>query len=840
MYINYPYFRFTMAENYSRAARILALAKARNNKAKTHRMKNEYVVNDNVDTKVPNEVTVNGMPERGGHDNVINSNSMPEVEFDSVLNVDGVPEFKCVNIPAVNKVEFGNVVDVNGMPGETADERYVGEQSVPNCDMNENDYDMLLEHTVIGNEVVVEYVHTDAGYQFETAADIFQNMCSGTSEMRDVPEIVVEMNEIPVGAEVICETLPHQTYVTAPVPLVTEHVLEYHELNAAVHVVPLDPSVQDRANTTPVMPVVPVIVPDHDYNPERDLGTGPQRKRKVAAELRLKGEKYVGYGKRDGKVTQDVTRDERALQPRCTHGEMGKITDRTYRCVCITEQARENLKVKFWSLPSWDAKRSYLRGLVDTLKPTTRRRGLESHKKQQSHHCYMPNPDGIKMRVCLQLFCATLCISQKTLRRWLYEPELHSNDASAEADLAVPLTHNSRHASKHRRQKIIEWLSELPKVPSHYCRASSNRVYVESTFRSVSHMHQVYHSWCSDNELEPASRQIFSDILENKKISIHQPRKDQCDICCGYKVCQIDTATYEAHQVKQAEAREAKRAAKEAANDNKLVITMDLQSTLLAPNLLASSVYYKMKLQVHNFTVYCLNDSDVHLYVWHEGNGGVSSNEFVSCIVDFINTKTAGSQFKEIVLISDGCCYQNRNKVLASALASLSEITGLTIEQLILEKGHTMMEADSVHSSLQRHFKPPIYAPSDYLAQMRLCRPHHPYKVKYVDYTFFKRYESVVNIKSIRPGIKAGDNVVTDIRGLLYKPTGEIFYKLRHTDEFTVLPERQCAKKDRKWNPDNFFRQPPKLKKDKYTHLQQMKALIPVEYHPFYDTLTHD
>ena len=43
----------------------------------------------------------------------------------------------------------------------------------------------------------------------------------------------------------------------------------------------------------------------------------------------------------------------------------------------------------------------------------------------------------------------------------------------AEADLAVPLTHNSRHASKHRRQKVIEWLRELHKVPNHYCKASS-------------------------------------------------------------------------------------------------------------------------------------------------------------------------------------------------------------------------------------------------------------------------------------------------------------------------------------------------------------------------------
>ena len=96
-------------------------------------------------------------------------------------------------------------------------------------------------------------------------------------------------------------------------------------VDAAVHVLPLDHNVQDRANTTPAMPVVPVIVPDHDYNPERDLGTDTQWKRKMAAELRPKGEKYIGYDKRDSKDTQDVTRDKRALQPRCTRGENHRV-----------------------------------------------------------------------------------------------------------------------------------------------------------------------------------------------------------------------------------------------------------------------------------------------------------------------------------------------------------------------------------------------------------------------------------------------------------------------------------------------------------------------------------
>ena len=68
------------------------------------------------------------------------------------------------------------------------------------------------------------------------------------------------------------------------------------------------------------------------------------------------------------------------------------------------------------------------------------------------------------------------------------------------------------------------------------------------------------------------------------------------------------------------------------------------------------------------------------------------------------------------MLISDGCGYQNRNKVLSSALAQLATEKKVAIEQLYLERGHTMMEADSVHATSDQLFKTTeIYTPSHYL-----------------------------------------------------------------------------------------------------------------------------
>lgn len=80
---------------------------------------------------------------------------------------------------------------------------------------------------------------------------------------------------------------------------------------------------------------------------------------------------------------------------------------------------------------------------------------------------------------------------------------------------------------------------------------------------------------------------------------------------------------------------------------------MDLQSVQLCPKLLVSCQYYKQKLQLHIFTIYINNTKDVLMFVWYEGDGGVICNEFVTCIVTFVELYDYKG-YKKISLISDG------------------------------------------------------------------------------------------------------------------------------------------------------------------------------------------
>lgn len=127
-------------------------------------------------------------------------------------------------------------------------------------------------------------------------------------------------------------------------------------------------------------------------------------------------------------------------------------------------------------------------------------------------------------------------------------------------------------------------------------------------------------------------------------------------------------------------------------------------------------MYYKTKLQLHNFK----------FHVWNEADGGVTSNEFTTCIIDFID-KIDNTKLDQVTHISDGCVYQNRKKVLVSAFKK-----NITITQLFLTKRHTMTGADSVHSTLEQLFNPPLFSPFDYVAKMRSARPKHPYIVNQV------------------------------------------------------------------------------------------------------------
>lgn len=102
-------------------------------------------------------------------------------------------------------------------------------------------------------------------------------------------------------------------------------------------------------------------------------------------------------------------------------------------------------------------------------------------------------------------------------------------------------------------------------------------------------------------------------------------------------------------------------------------------------------------------------------FIWHQVEGGVTSQELSSIIYSFILQKVG---VKSDILLIDGCMDQNRNSTLSKALFHLSQELNITVKQKFLEKGHAKMECDSMHSRIERQLVvKDIYTPAQYLQE---------------------------------------------------------------------------------------------------------------------------
>lgn len=555
---------------------------------------------------------------------------------------------------------------------------------------------------------------------------------------------------------------------------------------------------------------------------------GPAKKRKnpsnwkanVQKKRRMQGKSYVGKSQNGG----EVAKEPRNMGPGCESAACRKSSKRF--CNVITEKDRQDIFQFFWQRMDWDERKIYVAGLVDST-PVERRRSAAENSRRSTTLSYHLKVGGERKMVCKTMFLATLGIGEWSVQHWVQVGE------PKEKTRRIP--RNEAHES------LRAFLRDLPKVPSHYCRSSSSKMYLEPVFQSISDLHRVYSRHCEEQLLTtPLSRQVFAEEFNQLNLALYHPKKDQCDTCCSYKAGNVPEDVWQTHCLKKEEARKDKEEDKQKGKQNEklMVVCMDLQALLLCPKLKASAVYYKTKLAVHNFTVYNMVNHDGTCFVWHEGEGGLSANEFASCIVDYLSQH---DEYVEYILWSDGCGYQNRNTTLTNALINFATANNKVVTQKFLERGHTQMECDSVHSVIERRLKDQdIHVPAEYVSVMKKARTKpKAYEVKYLDHGFFSDFSKLKHCKSIRPGMRTGDATVHDLRAIRYNINGTMDYKLQHSDDWTPFLRRDLRNTDDNATVTPLHTTSLTIKEAKYKHLQQLKEVMPIDFHSFYDVLIH-
>lgn len=195
----------------------------------------------------------------------------------------------------------------------------------------------------------------------------------------------------------------------------------------------------------------------------------------------MRGNAYLGVHKNDdGIKTHCKDRAERIL---CRSGCSKKCEKQSKmrKCSLINEQTRKVIFDKFWKQMDWsrNEKRIYAVNLIE--KSEVAQRTTEGNSRRNFSNRYHLWQGNEWLPVCKGMFTSTLGISEKTIHNWI-------NDANCGVPKSpeTPGPKKTNAINKERRQSAVLYLESLPKVPLHYCRASTSKQYLEPLFSSLS------------------------------------------------------------------------------------------------------------------------------------------------------------------------------------------------------------------------------------------------------------------------------------------------------------------------------------------------------------------
>lgn len=573
-------------------------------------------------------------------------------------------------------------------------------------------------------------------------------------------------------------------------------------------------------------------------------------------ELRMLGKQYKGYSRT--KVGEKYVvkkckgeRSERKIGPSCNSVVCSKNGKR--KCNEISDIDRQQAFSKFWKM-SWDQKEMYVGSLVSFTAPAKK----SKHSRRQGTFKYFLNCNDERQPVCKKFFLNTLGLNEWMVQNWAKK---HSHFASSDLEVDIDQRNpgieyevddpapskrckvgrpRSTDIANERLTDLKTFLEELPKLPSHYCRKDSQKLYLEPVFTSKADVYKQYKDKMLTENKQFFATCTFYKMFDEMNLSIHTPKKDQCDICSQHKVGNLSDAVWNDHIRRKARARtEKENDTKRALKGEIYCLTVDLQAVKNSPMLNASAIYYKTKLCVHNYTVYNLSNHHCVNYWWNESEGELNASIFATCLTDYLSNNCLGKDIP-IVIYSDGCNFQNRNVVMSNALLHFAVNNNVEVTQKYLVKGHTQMEVDSVHALIERKLKhKEIYLPFDYCqAAIEARKTPFPYETKYMTFEFFRDFSNIVYYNSIRPGRNTGDPTVIDISALRYLPSGKIETKLDFDQQFEDLPRRPRPI-DKSTVPKHMYSHRLPIPLRKWQHLQELKAVIPKDFHSFYDNLPH-
>lgn len=215
--------------------------------------------------------------------------------------------------------------------------------------------------------------------------------------------------------------------------------------------------------------------------------------------------------------------------------------------------------------------------------------------------------------------------------------------------------------------------------------------------------------------------------------------------------------------------------------------------------------------------------------------------------------KSLPDTITHLSMFSDCCAGQNRNSIVASMLHQIILKTKIEVIDLkFLEPGHTHMECDSMHATIETASEyAKIFIPTDWVNVIRLAKKGgQPYDVNILSYKDFFDYKTFKDSNYFFPSKSENgmDLNWKEVRWLRFQKANPdtLFFKNEFwEEEFESVNIKK--RKGRKGNSDfqlrPIYNSTLPIDEKKYSDLQFLchgkDHTVPSIYHNFYDSLPH-
>ena len=176
------------------------------------------------------------------------------------------------------------------------------------------------------------------------------------------------------------------------------------------------------------------------------------------------------------------------------------------------------------------ARNAFIRANVERYNVKRRRKPSKKMKDRMSsyrYHLTLAGKDGVqsKYEVCKKTFLSATEIRENIVRQNTVDQGTPENRRRNNTGRRGNLGAN--------HQFMINFFNRIAKAPSHYCRKSTTKIYLEPLLKTKRQLYKLYKQATADSDagvnVTSVSKTAFYRYFKEQNYSLVKPKKDMCD-----------------------------------------------------------------------------------------------------------------------------------------------------------------------------------------------------------------------------------------------------------------------------------------------------------------------